>query len=78
MPRTSRQLRQFAPDASGDTALTLAELMNMTAEGKTGLKRKLLAGQFRGAYRTSGGTGEWRIPLRALRAYQKARSVTAP
>ena len=73
--KRKRPLRTFGPSESDDTAMTLAELKHATGEGDRGLRDKLAAGKFKGAYRTNGGTGEWRIPLRSLRNYQKSRAI---
>lgn len=74
--KIKRPLRTFTADTPDNTALTLPELIHHTGEGDRGLRSKLKAGQFKGAYRTSGGTGEWRIPLHSLRKYQDNRSIT--
>ncbi|SKA84747.1 hypothetical protein SAMN02745166_01055 [Prosthecobacter debontii] len=75
MARIKKPLRTFSPDESGDTAMTLAELRHATGESDRGLRDKLLKGRFKGAYRTNGGNGDWRIPLRSLRHYQKSNAI---
>lgn len=56
--------------------LTIFELVDVTREGERSLRGKLKAGKFKGAYRTNGWRGPWRIPLRSVRAYQKSLSIT--
>lgn len=76
--KLKRPIRQFSETAELSTPLTLRELGSMTGECDRGLRAKLKSGAFKGAYRTNGSAGEWRIPLRSLQAYQKARSISIP
>lgn len=74
--KLKRPIRKFPDSTEPSTPLTLRELGSMTGECDRGLRAKLKSGAFKGAYRTNGSAGEWRIPLRSLKAYQKARSIT--
>lgn len=76
MPRTARPPRIITGNEPDTFALTLEELSLHIAEQPQPLRKKLAAGKFNGAYRTAGWKGDWRIPMRAVRSYQKAQSPT--
>lgn len=76
MPRTARQPRAITGAEPDTFALTLDELALHIAEQPEPLRRKVKAGQFPGAYRTAGWKGDWRIPMKSVRAYQKGQAVT--
>jgi len=49
-----------------DRMLTAAEVAELEGVGETTIRRRCKAGQYDGAEKTSGDTGEWRIPTSAI------------